>query len=844
MDNKKKGSKELIVDMEEIIENEKSVGNTNYNSGNTDQNKAESTINNDKIKINESKHNILKNQALINAFNLDEESSEEDSENENDDIEPKLKYQIINGSLSEILKKDNISTITASDRFLALGTHNGMIHILDLTGNSVKRFKCHSATINQISIDDNGEYIASASDDGRVVINGLYTAESNNYTYKRPVKAIALEPNFSKKSSRQFVSGGTAEQLILSGKGWFGNRDNVLFSGEGRISTIKWRNDYIAWANDIGISIYDVNLESKIGTIERPKNSPRAELFKCHLYWKSNTELICGWADVIRVIQIKETKNDDVLTALTSTVQKYLEVTYEFKTDYIISGIATLDDSIVLIAFSIDKDDLIDIDVIIDTPKKRKKSQPPEIRVLDYNGNEIAADVISIQKYERFMSNDYHLEHIVAENTYYISSPKTIIMAKPRDLEDHIDWLLERQKYEDALNAVEQADSSYGGRSVHDIVDIGQKYMTTLIKEKRFSEAAAICPKILRQNGELWEEWILLFNNSDKLSEIIPYIPNTNPQLNPSIYELILSYLLQHDKKKFYNKIEQWPSTIYNISEIIILVESELEKDPKNEILLSTLADLYTYNKQYDMTLSYYLQIFRPNALDLIKKYNLYSMLEPLIVLMMKYDEHFVESRLIKKQKKLMKNNKGNKFNGNNGSNISSKTNSDFTSNINSTVNSALNSDNEDDNKKDFNITPEKINEAFNFTPVQKIREAVKGDAVKILVENTDRILISQVVNQLYPYPKYLHIYLDALLRKDFHEGYDYHKLQIELYAEYDYSRLLPFLRTSNYYSLENAYKICEAKDLVPEMVYLLGQMGNNKEALNLIISRLGDVQR
>jgi len=56
-------------------------------------------------------------------------------------------------------------------------------------------------------------------------------------------------------------------------------------------------------------------------------------------------------------------------------------------------------------------------------------------------------------------------------------------MAKPRDLEDHIDWLLDRQKYEEALNAVEQADSSYGGRSVHDIVDIGQKYMTSLIKE-------------------------------------------------------------------------------------------------------------------------------------------------------------------------------------------------------------------------------------------------------------------------------------------------------------------------------------------------------------------------
>lgn len=37
---------------------------------------------------------------------------------------------------------------------------------------------------------------------------------------------------------------------------------------------------------------------------------------------------------------------------------------------------------------------------------------------------------------------------------------------------------------------------------------------------------------------------------------------------------------------------------------------------------------------------------------------------------------------------------------------------------------------------------------------------------------------------------------------------------------------------------------MCDAKDLVPEMVFLLGRMGDNKRALNLIIERLGDVQR
>ena len=51
-------------------------------------------------------------------------------------------------------------------------------------------------------------------------------------------------------------------------------------------------------------------------------------------------------------------------------------------------------------------------------------------------------------------------------------------------------------------------------------------------------------------------------------------------------------------------------------------------------------------------------------------------------------------------------------------------------------------------------------------------------------------------------------------------------------------------MRTSNYYSLEKAYKICKDKDYVPEMVFLLGKMGDNKKALTLIIERLGDVHR
>ena len=40
------------------------------------------------------------------------------------------------------------------------------------------------------------------------------------------------------------------------------------------------------------------------------------------------------------------------------------------------------------------------------------------------------------------------------------------------------------------------------------------------------------------------------------------------------------------------------------------------------------------------------------------------------------------------------------------------------------------------------------------------------------------------------------------------------------------------------------AYRIIKERDYVPEMVFLLGRMGNSKDALMLIIERLGDVQR
>ena len=48
--------------------------------------------------------------------------------------------------------------------------------------------------------------------------------------------------------------------------------------------------------------------------------------------------------------------------------------------------------------------------------------------------------------------------------------------------------------------------------------------------------------------------------------------------------------------------------------------------------------------------------------------------------------------------------------------------------------------------------------------------------------------------------------------------------MQVRLYAEYDPPQLLPFLRTSVYYPLQQALDECTQRNLTPEMVYLLGE--------------------
>jgi hypothetical protein len=48
----------------------------------------------------------------------------------------------------------------------ALGTHAGIVHILDLKGKRIKSYKPHQASVVDICMDSTGDFVGTASIDG------------------------------------------------------------------------------------------------------------------------------------------------------------------------------------------------------------------------------------------------------------------------------------------------------------------------------------------------------------------------------------------------------------------------------------------------------------------------------------------------------------------------------------------------------------------------------------------------------------------------------------------------------------------------------------------------------
>lgn len=92
------------------------------------------------------------------------------------------------------------------------------------------------------------------------------------------------------------------------------------------------------------------------------------------------------------------------------------------------------------------------------------------MRIISRAGEELASDALSVAGYEMWGCNDYSVvevsssEDIVGlsgdtERSYVVLSPRDLVRIRPRDRKDHVQWLVEKERYEEALNEMEKIEA-------------------------------------------------------------------------------------------------------------------------------------------------------------------------------------------------------------------------------------------------------------------------------------------------------------------------------------------------------------------------------------------------
>ncbi|KAG6614591.1 Vacuolar protein sorting-associated protein 41 [Phytophthora cinnamomi] len=692
-------------------------------------------------------------------------------ENKEEPAEPLLKYERVGGHFHAIFKDDSLSCVALHVNFVCAGTYGGNVLLLELDGRFIRRLHQHYKKVNQVCIDETGQFIASCSDDGTVAVytHTLFPASSAAGAGAAGGAGAASDISGHKHASNQgkdvaarqisvSSTGGEVNiynyfsavyALIINKKGWIIDKgEHTVHEGEGPVQLIRWKDGLVAWANDWGVKVYDSDNDQRVTYIERPPNCPPMELCRCHLEWQGSDVLLVAWAHTLRVVTFKKGHSGqpgsptsaaalDAVEHSAGTITAEVVALLTF--DFFVAGISPWGGGSV-------------VSVLAFRPPGSGSGPPmaqgkstkiegegesgempyPEVHVVRLDGKQVSADLLNLKGYQRLQK----------------------------------------------IPEIRRGDSSTftGG---------GEEY------------------------EKLWEKYVYVFAQRGQLSAIARYMPTASPRLPKVQYEMVLKHFLDSDPGQLLELIRKWPKPrrqdtpavkqqsegdvapeytetthvfdpLYDAQAWINQLETVVRRrriaeadadrlSVETMYLMEALAELYTATEQYDHALRIYLSQgeFCSNkdfAFKLITEHQLWSLVANKVVNLMRID---------------------------------------------------------------------------------------KAIAVRMLVNQTEQLKISDIVAQLEGEPELLHTYLHELV---LHRLGEYnseiysalHERQVALYAEFAPDFLLKFLQTSNFVPLEKAYKYCSehTPPLWDTMIYILGRMGQHKKALDLILTQRGDINQ
>lgn len=537
--------------------------------------------------------------------------------------EPKLTYERVLNDVSATVQNDLITAACLHAKFIIVGYRSGRINVFDHQGNRVNsRDLClHLESVNSISIDKRGDYFVSCSNES-LVIYGLCDDTHNHVSMlDKAINVVAIDP----AGGKRYVTGDdklTLHELKVNYIDKLkGSKPCVLLNKDKQpVRSVSWHGKFIACATDKTILVFYDPPREKNSVITRiRKDDEVVGSDAAQFSWKDNRTLLIGWGNTVKVCLIKNRP----LNELTDRIPRlYVEIISMFDTDYIIHGLAPLGKDLLTLTFQpLDKS--LNVDEL----------QVQVLEIFSNRFNEVSGDLLKV----RAMQSKSGLERQLASKTakllslhtdevYLIVCPQDIIYAKPRDDDDHFEWLIEHDELQECYEFAVKSTSRLVRHSLREIEELYMDHLLAQESSDDYARAAELCASVCGSNQEQWDEAIQKFLDLNQLGQLLPHLPKC---LKTESYDFILDECLRNDSISFFKAIKELPSNLYSLKKITDNVIGKLNNDPKNLVLNEALAELYTRDGRLEEAVQIYLDYNdKTKIFDLIRTNGLVSSLE------------------------------------------------------------------------------------------------------------------------------------------------------------------------------------------------------------------------
>ena len=444
----------------------------------------------------------------------------------------------------------------------------------------------------------------------------------------------------------------------------------------------------------------------------------------------------------------------------------------------------------------------------------------------------------------------------------FIQSPYDSVLATKPTVADHLAWLVEHERYEEAYSVLDAHPEAAAGLPMHgssensaagtpstptkapdSLVDffddsqpssptssrqlsshvdqkkqrVGQKWVQQLVTGDHWEMAGQVCGRVLR-TASSWEHWVWVFAEADKHDDICPFIPTTHlrPPLSSTVYEVMLGHYVSNDRPKLARLLEKWPFDLFDVKSVILAIESRLRYGDIKEdsveggvtgrdwrILMNGLAKLFLADGRARDALRCYLKAQDADmALDLIRNQHLIDAVAEDIprLIMLRIPKEKLKDLPISELEELS---------------------AEPVQVLSSEAHHGV-------------VLPETVVKQLS---ARKDMRPFLFFYFRALWTGTEQDDTSQTRARRRRAPSMAHLADEGKLLVN-----DFADTALDLLAEYDRPLLFDFLKSSPSYTLSKASALCERRGYLPELVHLLAKEGRAKRALTVILDQLADV--